>query len=155
MCSNEHQERMEQQVKMQSKLYSQTEQAWLHLLNSYLYLWNFLNMMMYHFCFNFIYSFGTQVILILVLIDIQYSQKAIFSFEEGSIDQNNSSSGSHHLIKKSSPAKYLICPLEIPPLITTIWKTMGIEYANLAKILWQLSCRNFLKVLWLSQSMFV
>ena len=34
--------------------------------------------------------------LILVLIDVQYSQKAIFSFEKGSIGQNHSSSGSHH-----------------------------------------------------------
>ena len=37
--------------------------------------------------------------LILVLIDVQYSQKAIFSFEKGSIGQNHSS-GSHHPVKK-------------------------------------------------------
>ena len=32
--------------------------------------------------------------LILILIDVQYSQKAVFSFEEGSNHQNHSSSGS-------------------------------------------------------------
>ena len=37
--------------------------------------------------------------LILILIDVQYSQKAVFSFEKGSNCQNHSSSGSHHLLK--------------------------------------------------------
>ena len=38
--------------------------------------------------------------LILILIDVQYSQNAIFSFEWGSNCKNHSSSGSHHLLKK-------------------------------------------------------
>ena len=60
-------------------------------------------MLLYHFCFNFV-LFGhldTQVMLILILIDIQYSQKAVFSCEKGSNGQNHSSSGLHHLVKKS------------------------------------------------------
>ena len=31
------------------------------------------------------YSLDTQVMLILILIDVQYSQKSVFNFEEGSI----------------------------------------------------------------------
>ena len=38
--------------------------------------------------------------LILILIDVQYPQKAIFSFEKGVNCQNHSSSGSHHSLKK-------------------------------------------------------
>ena len=41
--------------------------------------------------------------LILILIDVQYSQKAVFSFEKGSNDQNHFSSDSHHAVKKFSP----------------------------------------------------
>ena len=47
------------------------------------------------------YSFETQVMLILILIDVQYSQNAVFSFEKFSNRQNHSSSDSHHLVKKS------------------------------------------------------
>ena len=47
------------------------------------------------------YSFETQVMLILILIDVQYSQNAVFSYEKFSNRQNHSSSGSHHLVKKS------------------------------------------------------
>ena len=55
--------------------------------------------------------------LILVLIDVQYLQKAIFSFEKGMIGQNNSSSGFHHPVKKS-PSKIsdsLLHWQEFPP----------------------------------------
>ena len=45
--------------------------------------------------------------LILILIDVQYSQKAVFSFEEGLSGQNHSS-GSHHQVKKSPPATFQI-----------------------------------------------
>ena len=38
--------------------------------------------------------------LILILIDVQYLQKIVFSFGKGLNDQNHSSSGSQHLIKK-------------------------------------------------------
>ena len=47
------------------------------------------------------YSLDTQVILTLVLLDVQYSQKAIFSFEKDLIGQNHSSTGSHCLRKRS------------------------------------------------------
>ena len=46
------------------------------------------------------YYFETQIMLILILIDVQYSQNAVFSFENFSNRQNHSS-GSHHLVKKS------------------------------------------------------
>ena len=39
--------------------------------------------------------------LILTLIDVQYSQNAVFSFEIFSNHQNHSSSDSHHLVKKT------------------------------------------------------
>ena len=38
--------------------------------------------------------------LILILIDVQYSQKAVFSFKKGSNRQNHSSSSSLHPVKK-------------------------------------------------------
>ena len=37
--------------------------------------------------------------LILILIDVQYSQNAVCSFEKFSNRQNHSSSGSHQLVK--------------------------------------------------------
>ena len=46
------------------------------------------------------YSFETQIMLILILIDVQYSQNAVFSLEKFSNRQNHSSSGYHHLLKK-------------------------------------------------------
>ena len=48
-----------------------------------------------------LYSFKTQIKLILILIDVQYSQNAVFSFEKFSNCQNHSSLGSQHLVKKS------------------------------------------------------
>ena len=39
--------------------------------------------------------------LILILIDAQYSQKAVFSFQTGSHRQNHSSSGFLHPVKKN------------------------------------------------------
>ena len=38
----------------------------------------------------------------LILIDVQYSQKAVFSFEKGLNSQNPTSSGSFELVKKYS-----------------------------------------------------
>ena len=46
--------------------------------------------------------------LILILIDVQYLQKADFSFEKGLNCQNHSSSGS------VPPAKFLISPTPTP-----------------------------------------
>ena len=74
------------------------------------------------------YFLDTQVMLILVLIDVQYSQKAIFSFEKGMIGQNISS-GSHHPVKKS-PSKISDSfphwgeSSPPPTLLTAIWKTL-------------------------------
>ena len=45
------------------------------------------------------YSFKTQIMLILTLIDVQYSQNAVFSFEKFSNHQNHFSSSSHHIVK--------------------------------------------------------
>ena len=63
--------------------------------------------------------------LILVFADVQYSQKAIFSFEKGLLGQNDSS-GSLHPVKKFPPSKILGFPPlgGIPPLLTAIWKTL-------------------------------
>ena len=41
--------------------------------------------------------------LILILIAVQYSQKAVFSFEKGLNGQNFSSSGSRHPVKRIPP----------------------------------------------------
>ena len=43
--------------------------------------------------------------LILILINVQYSLKAVFSFEKGLNHQNHSSSGSLHWVKKSLRSK--------------------------------------------------
>ena len=68
--------------------------------------------------------------LILILIDVQYSQKVVFSFEKGSNCQNHSSSGSLNLVKKSPPppVKFPI-PHPTPPF-TTIWKTLACVAKN-------------------------
>ena len=51
--------------------------------------------------------------LILILIDVQYSQKAVFSFGKGSNRQDHSSSGSLPPAKKIPPRKISIPPLPI------------------------------------------
>ena len=51
--------------------------------------------------------------LILILIDVQHSQKAVFGLERGSNCQNHSSSGSLHLAKKSPTVKF---PIPLHPL---------------------------------------
>ena len=43
------------------------------------------------------YSFETQIMLILILINVQYSQNSVFSFEKFLNRQNHSRSGSYHL----------------------------------------------------------
>ena len=69
---------------------------------------------MYHFCFD------TQVMLILILIDVHCSQNAVFSFEKGSNSQNHFSSGSHHPVKILPPGWR-----NLPPHpLTAIWKTL-------------------------------
>ena len=58
--------------------------------------------------------------LILILIDVRYSQKAVCSFEKGSNSQNHSSSGPHHLVKEMPPPEKF--PSSLLSL-NTIWKT--------------------------------
>ena len=71
--------------------------------------------------------------LILILIDFQYSQNAVFSFEKGSNRLKHSYSGSLHPVKKCTlapppPVKFLIPPplggREFTQPITAIWKTL-------------------------------
>ena len=53
--------------------------------------------------------------LILILIDVQYSQKAVFSFEKETNRQNHSSIGFLQPVKKSVSLK-----LPTPPPLTAI-----------------------------------
>ena len=67
--------------------------------------------------------------LILILIDIQYSQKAVSSFEKGLNHQNHSPSDFLYSVKKFPSVKFLILPtplgrIYLPPPLTTIWKTL-------------------------------
>ena len=57
------------------------------------------------FLFKIPYSLDTQFMLILILIDIQYSQKSLFNFEKDWNHQDHYSSGSLHLVKKVPPVK--------------------------------------------------
>ena len=52
------------------------------------------------------YSSETQIMLILISIDFQYSQNDGFSFEKFSNCENHSSSGSHRLVKRIPPAMF-------------------------------------------------
>ena len=58
--------------------------------------------------------------LIFILIDILYSQKAVFGFEKDSIGQNHSSSGFHHPVKKSPQGKFPHLTLGITSLKSSI-----------------------------------
>ena len=73
--------------------------------------------------------------LILILIEVQYLHKAVFTFEKGSNCQNHSSSSSCHLVKRSPPVNipipqlrrgiYTPPPPRAPPSpFTAFWKTM-------------------------------
>ena len=65
--------------------------------------------------------------LILILIDVQYSQNAVYSFEKDSNNQNHSS-GSYHSVKKLPPAVFTTSLHEkeqcliIETLVVNIWK---------------------------------
>ena len=64
--------------------------------------------------------------LILILIDVQYSQTAVFSFEKG-LNGQNYSSGSHYPVKKIPPPAKFPIPFPLggpPPPLTAIWKTL-------------------------------
>ena len=77
-----------------------------------------------------LYSFDTQFMLILILIDVQYWKNAVFTFEKYLNHQNHSSSGSHHLVKTfrqqnfQSPSKWGRNLPPPPPPLTAIWKTL-------------------------------
>ena len=62
--------------------------------------------------------------LIFILIDVQYSEKAVFSFEKGLNRQNRSSSGSFDLVKSFPPGKFPIPPNPLPLFGTLIYKTL-------------------------------
>ena len=63
-------------------------------------------------------SFDIQVMLILILFDVQDSQNAVFSFEKFSYRQNHSSSGPHHLVKKSPQQCSLLFDTKSGKLLT-------------------------------------
>ena len=65
--------------------------------------------------------------LILISIDVQYLQNAVFSFDEGSNGQNHSSLSSRQLVENFPPAKLPIPPtggIYPYPLFAVIWKTL-------------------------------
>ena len=68
--------------------------------------------------------------LILVLIDVQYSQNAVFSFEKDSNCQNHSSTGSHHPVKKSPHPQQ---NFQFLPPLTAIWKTLQADISLIQK----------------------
>ena len=66
--------------------------------------------------------------LLSILIDVQYLQNVIFSFEKDSSGQYHSFSGSHHLVKKS-PSKIYLTPTltgegRFLPSLNAIWKNL-------------------------------
>ena len=72
--------------------------------------------------------------LMLILMDVQYSWKAVFSFAKGSNHQNPFSSDSFHPVK-NPPVKFLIPPpspthttdthTHTHTPLTAFWKTLG------------------------------
>ena len=69
--------------------------------------------------------------LILILVDVQYSQNAVFSFEKCANHENHSSSGFHLPVKNSLISKISYHPLPPPPPppsfhpLLPIWKTLA------------------------------
>ena len=82
------------------------------------------------------YSLFTQVMLSFVLINVQYLQNVVFSFEKGLNGQVYSSSDSNHLIKKNPPSKISHSPYlgDPPPQLNTIWKILQILLSTLIQI---------------------
>ena len=86
-------------------------------------------------CTTFIltsYSLYTQVMLILILINVQYLQDVVFDFEKGLNGQNHSWPDSHHPIKKSPTKIPHSLPFgEIRPLsLNTTWITLSSSFAT-------------------------
>ena len=67
--------------------------------------------------FLFFILLYTQFMLTLILIDVQYLQNVVFSFEKSLNDQNHLSSDSYHSIKKSPQQKFSFPPLGVFPLL--------------------------------------
>ena len=68
------------------------------------------------------YCLYTQIMLLLILIDFQYLQNVVLSFEKDWNAQNHSLSDSHLLMKKSPAAKFPIVIPKISLLFRVIWK---------------------------------
>ena len=73
----------------------------------------------------------TNIMLVLILIDVQYLQNVVFGIEKGSNGQNHFLSDSHHLIKKSTTHENFQFPAvggdwgDSSPLpLNAIWKTL-------------------------------
>ena len=80
------------------------------------------SLLLYHFYLHLMLF----VMLILILINVQYLQNVVFSFKKGPNDQNHSSSGSHHPIKKSPLAEFStsLTGGNFPPYPNAVWKTL-------------------------------
>ena len=93
--------------------------------------------------------------LIFILIDVQYSQKAVCSFEKGSNCQNHSFSGSHYPVKKLPPQGNFWPPttwrvgggVNCPPL-NAIWKTLDDINQNILNILFFCILKSAKKIFW-------
>ena len=93
---------------------------------------------MYLFCFNFI-LYGHTCCANLILIDVQYSLEAVFSFEKGLNGQNHSS-GFHHAVKNPC-SKISDSPPSLSAIWTTFHYTLNFEHVHLC------SCPSLQKVL--------
>ena len=79
-----------------------------------------------------LYSLYTKVKLTLILINVQYLQNAVFSFEKDSNGQNHSSSNAHHPTKKSFPSKiyHFLHPLTIFRKPCFLWPSTSLLSAS-------------------------
>ena len=84
------------------------------------------------FCFNFIlvylfvltsYSLYTQIMLSLILVDVEYLQNVVFSFEKALNGQNHLSPDSHE-----NPPQ---AEFRFPPPVKTIWKPLIMHFFKL------------------------
>ena len=71
--------------------------------------------------------------LILILINVQYLQNVVFSFEKGLNGQNHSSSGSHHPTQKS-PSKVSRSAPHSLTLLKTLETCIIFEFVFFSKI---------------------
>ena len=66
--------------------------------------------LLYTIFISTLYSFYTQVIITLILINVQCLQNVPFIFEKGSNSRNLSRANLHHLVKNFLPRKIFSCP---------------------------------------------